>query len=264
MSKENNKKENKKALKILVPVVIAAGILGGLIGVFAATDSAESLSDIIARNLESFIMVAAPYLVIIIATVGFLLELFFYTSAKKEYALYEQAIDDEEMDKYVASIDKKNSMALLTGSVSLILSFMFYGATMAYINHHIESDSLLYLLALVFFVIACFGASKLQQLVVDLEKLMSPEKKGSVYDLNFSSKWEESCDEMEKLLIYKSAYASYKATSVGYAIAVVCLMLMSFFFDYGPLPVMVVCALWLVTVISYCLAAMKYDKEKIN
>lgn len=261
---KDNKQENKKALKKLIPVVVVAGIVGGLIGVYAATNSAENLSDIIGRNLEAFMMAASPYLVILISTVGLILEVIIYNSAKKEYAMYEKAVDDEEIDKYTESIDKKNSMALLTGSVTLILAFMFYGATMAYINHHIESESFLYVVALIFFVVVCFGTSKMQQLVVDLEKLMSPEKKGSVYDLNFSSKWEESCDEMEKLLIYKSAYASYRATSFGYAFAVVFLMLMSFFFDYGPLPVMVVCALWLVTVISYCLAAMKYDKEKIN
>ena len=46
-----------------------------------------------------------------------------------------------------------------------------------------------------------------------LTKELNPEKKGSVYDVKFVDKWEDSCDEAEKILIYKCAYKTYNKMS---------------------------------------------------
>ena len=56
----------------------------------------------------------------------------------------------------------------------------------------------------------------MQQMTVDFQKIMNPEKQGSVYDLRFQKKWEESCDELEKFTIYRSAYKAY-STGLKYA-----------------------------------------------
>ena len=51
-----------------------------------------------------------------------------------------------------------------------------------------------YMIALIVFIAGNFLRMKLQQMTVDFQKIMNPEKQGSVYDLRFQKKWEESCD----------------------------------------------------------------------
>ena len=42
------------------------------------------------------------------------------------------------------------------------------------------------------------------------------------------------------------------------------MMMLSFFFDYGPLPAVATGVIWLVTAISYFREAQKLGREKIN
>lgn len=264
MNSERNKQENKQAFKKTLPIIIAAGIFGGIVGALAVTDSAADVATFLGTKLETMLKVIAPYMVMLTSVAGLVINFALNRSARKEFEKHQDIIDEDEAEKIYMQIDKKVSYAMLVGSTCLILNFMFYGVVMAYINYYVEEGMIGFGISLIFFVISSLGNTKLQQMSVDLEKLMMPEKKGSVYDLKFSEKWEESCDEYEKYTIYKSAYASYKATSKAYAIAVIGLMLMSLFFGYGPLPIIVVCCLWLVSITSYCLTAMKLEKEKIN
>ena len=41
---------------------------------------------------------------------------------------------------------------------------------------------------------------------------MNPEKKGSIFDMHFSKKWADSCDEAEMIMACKAGYKSFKAT----------------------------------------------------
>ena len=264
MNSEKNRQENKKALKVLIPLTIGCGIAGGIIGAFSATDSAANLAQTIGTNLNALMRAVSPYCVILVALAGVITELVMYQSAKRQFECHKAFDDEDEEEKFLEKVDNKLSFALLSGSICMILSFMFFAAVLAYLRYYIENDANIYIAALLFFIVASLGTAKMQQVIVDLEKIIAPEKQGSVYDIKFAEKWEESCDEMEKYAIYKSAYASYKATNKAYAVAVVLLMLLSFFFQFGPLPAMTVCALWIVSVVSYCLESIRLEKEKLN
>lgn len=52
-----------------------------------------------------------------------------------------------------------------------------------------------------------------QRRVVNFYKEHNPEKRGSIYQVNFNKVWLESCDEAEKLFIYRAGYKAYR---VGY------------------------------------------------
>ena len=107
-------------------------------------------------------------------------------------------------------------------------------------------------------------AQSIQQMLVDFTKVLYPQKNGSVYDIKFSEKWEDSCDELEKLMIYKAAYKAYKTTNGMCCFGLVAMILLSFFFHYGPLPAMLVGCIWLAHTVSYYLEARRLEKEQIN
>ena len=91
-------------------------------------------------------------------------------------------------------------------------------------------------------------------------KEMNPSKKGSVYNVKFRDKWEESCDELEKVIIYKSAYKAYKTTALTCIVLWVVTATLSIAFKTGPLPSIAVSIIWLVQTVSYCREAMKLER----
>ncbi|MGL6219074.1 MAG: DUF3169 family protein [Lacrimispora sphenoides] len=64
------------------------------------------------------------------------------------------------------------------------------------------------------FIAAVICTIVTQQKIINFEKEINPEKRGSVFNQKFSKKWEKSCDEAERLSIYKSTYTSYRAVTV--------------------------------------------------
>lgn len=265
VTNEQHKQENKKALKILVPITIAAGIFGGIIGVLATTQGAQGLAEKFADVLHEFLFIIGPWAVIITSLAGIIGSLFIYKSAQKEYQENLPSSPDEEIEEAVfAKIEGKISSAILLISVTMILSFMFFAIIVAYMDRYVEGPLWLLLLAFIAFIISMFGEGKIQQMLVDFTKVLYPQKNGSVYDIKFSEKWEDSCDELEKLMIYKAAYKAYKTTNGMCCFGLVAMILLSFFFHYGPLPAMLVGCIWLAHTVSYYLEARRLEKEQIN
>ena len=94
----------------------------------------------------------------------------------------------------------------------------------------------------------------------DAAKQMSPEKKASIYDLQFQKKWVDDCDEAEKIMIGKCAFKAYSAVNRVCAIAEIVLAICALVFGIGFLPSLAVCIIWMVNLSVYCKEAMRYAK----
>ena len=145
-------------------------------------------------------------------------------------------------------------------SVIMIVQMLFFGIMMADLENIADYSFALAMAAAGVFVAGNLAQLKQQQLMVDLEKEMNPSKKGSVYDAKFRDKWEESCDELEKVIIYKSAYKAYKTTALTCIVLWVVTATLSIAFKTGPLPSIAVTVIWLVQTVSYCREAMKLER----
>jgi hypothetical protein len=112
-------------------------------------------------------------------------------------------------------------------------------------------------------MILCVTSSILiQKKIVDLQKEINPLLKGSIYDMNFSKKWLDSCDESIKLGIYKSSYKAYKSVSRTCMILCLFCIVGHDLWDFGIMPMVIVIIIWLVQTISYCIESIKYSKVK--
>lgn len=265
MNKEDiNKKENRKALKIFIPVIIAAALAGGIIGGFSTTSAALELAEKTELILGEAMYLSSPYITMAVIVIGMLTG---FICCKKGIKAFEESSSEKNELRQEALYNGANcclSRGIMTITVSEILALTFFSVTTAYIDRYIENNSLLPFFTIAVFCIGGFVRIKIQQLIIDTEKTMNPAKRGSVYDLNFQKKWEESCDEMEKMIIYKASYKAYKTAMISCAAAFLTLMILSFVFSFGPLPCVVMGVLWLIIVISYYREAMRLGKEKIN
>ena len=265
---ENNKKENKAALKKFIPMLIVCALIGGLVGGASSFIGYSDFSGSIVEAALLIVNMVSPWAVIILGVLSFIVCWVIYRKAR---AMYEGALTSAKVtgepgesgepdEQIIEAVEDKLSQGMFILSVIMIVQMLFFGIMMADLENIADSSFALAMAAAGVFVAGNLAQLKQQQLMVDLEKEMNPSKRGSVYDAKFRDKWEESCDELEKVIIYKSAYKAYKTTALTCIVLWVVTATLSIAFKTGPLPSIAVTVIWLVQTVSYCREAMKLER----
>ena len=262
---EKNKRENKAALKKFIPMLIVCAVIGGITGGVSSFIGYSDFSGSIAEAALLIVNMMSPWAVIILGVSSFIACWAIYRKAR---AMYQEALAAAEADgesgepdeQIIEAVEDKLSQGMFILSVIMIVQMLFFGIMMAELENLAVHSFAITMVATGVFVAGNLAQLKQQQLMVDLEKEMNPSKKGSVYDAKFRDKWEESCDELEKIIIYKSAYKAYKTTALTCVILWIVTATLSIAFKTGPLPSIAVTVIWLVQTVSYCREAMKLER----
>ena len=251
---ENNtvKKDNRKALPKYLLILFAAAIFGGILGFAAGWVGHDNLSEAIATAVAGGLTAAAPWALLVTSVVSLAVILWLYRGAKALFTGWDGE-DDATMDR----ADEKLNWALLLTAAQLVLDMFFFTAAES------GASPLGGIMGVLFFLVSVFTLVFAQQKIVDLTRRMNPEKKGSVYDMNFRKKWIESCDEAERKQIGQAAYKAYTVVSTVCPILWVALLMLSYAFHIELLmPTFVVCFIWLLLQVSYCLECIRLGKRK--
>ena len=274
---ETIKKENRKALKVYIPILIVSAIVGGIIGFFSATNGIQNFGEACSQTMSHLLYLLSPYGVIVTEAAAVLAGIYYYLTSKKELehcapkdakaAAGEEMEKElnEEMDEETCDrVDLLLSKSMIVVGCGLIISFLFFGIHFAFIERNVEERWMLFTISTAIFVLGSFGYLRLNQLQIDLTKRMNPKMKGSVYDFKFHEKWEESCDEAEKMTIYKAAYKAFRTANSLCSMIWVVLAVGSFLFHFGPLPVVLLSVIWLTMNVAYYRESMRLEHGKIN
>lgn len=249
---ENIKQENKKALLPFILIVMLSTIAGGFVGFFSSRYD-ENLRDLLLNGGLFLIEAIAPYGMIVADIIFIPAAIIIFIQCKNQ--LKNGGMNQDEV---LDEVDYRLSYPLILTSACMIVDFFFFPVAIIYSSDQVQFS----LLFVIIFVISIAIITVIQQKVIDLEKQINPEKQGSVYDMKFAKKWEESCDEAQRLNIYKSAYISYKITTKAFVAIWVVLVLGMFLFESGILPLATVSILWLIQTITYGVSAMRLEKKK--
>lgn len=258
---EEIKKEDKKAFKGYATLTVVCGIIGGILGAMSGYLK-EILGESIPNLLMSIFEVITPFASIVISIVVIIVSTIVYNKSRKEYDLWSQTSEDDDV---IDKIEERLSYVLLFASVNVILGLFFFGigGALLVFDKINEGFNIINSLCLLVGLILCTTSSiSIQKKIINLEKEMNPLLKGSVYDIKFSEKWLDSCDEAIKLGIFKSAYKAHKSVTVT------CLILWLFCFigytlwDFGVMPMVITVIILLVQTVSYCMESIKQSKVK--
>lgn len=238
------RRENRSALKKFILVIVAAGIIGGFVGFFGSllSDTIGDFSDIFTEIIKDVLFYLFPVIFLILHIGSFGV----YSKYKKVKDMW----DGEDEDS-ANQIEEKISYVIWAEYIATALGFLYFALML---GGDVFDTFVLWKGIVVFlvFVINVVLITIMQQKCVDLEKEMNPEKKGSVYDIKFNEKWLESCDEAEKMTIYRSAWASYRVMAAAYVAAWMITFLANEFFDTGLFACCVVVVLWIIQNSVYC------------
>ena len=255
------KKDNKKNLGTLLILTLVCTVLGYFVGMIIAKlqkagYGMPKFTEEVIGNLAIVMPIVFLALNIILGIIAFIC----IKKSKKEFRLWDG--EDEELAE---KMENRVAVPLYMSSLVLIINMFLFSVC---INLDINSkfsdknEDLLMLANTVILVLSYVVVIVVQKKIIDFTKDMNPEKEGSIFDAKFTEKWEKSCDEAQKLHIYKAGYASYKATgSVCMILWIVCLMA-DLFANVGLLPMTMVFVIWLVSTIGYIVGGIKAEKEK--
>lgn len=258
MNKEKrieNKKTDKKALMIFIPCLIVSGIVGFMMSAFG-NYMEENIADLIAKGIVKVLVVITPYACLVMNTISIIIGTILLVGAKKHI----KAWDGENEEEYEV-IDKKLSVVGVLINIIFILSYFFFGAGFEFVLKDEYYGIIKWVCYFAGFIVALAGNMIIQAKIVNLYKEMNPEKQGSVYAMDFSKQWEKSCDEAERMQIYKAAFKSYNFCNTFYVFLWLLCLLGNQIWHYGIMPATIVIIVWLAQFISYQAYAAYYAKN---
>ena len=250
---ENNavKKDNRKAFPKYLLILFVSAIFGGVLGFAAGWVGHDNLSEVIASAVTNGLTAIAPWALLATSVVSLAAILWLYRGARGLFTGWDGE-DDDVMDR----ADEKLNWALLITAAQVVLDMFFFAVAQS-------GQGMAALWSVLFFAVSVFLLVFAQQKIVDLTRKMNPEKQGSVYDTKFKKKWFESCDEAEQKQIGQAAYKAFNVVSAACPILWGGLLLLSYAFNFSLLmPTFIVCVIWLLLQVSYCLEAIRLGRRK--
>ena len=230
---------------------LAAAIFGGVMGFAAGWLGHDDLSETLADALANGLITGAPWAMLATSVVSLAVILVLYRGARRLFAGW-----DGESEEVMDRAGEKLNWALLLTTAQIVLDMFFFSAA-------IMGRSMAALWAVLGFIVSVFLLIFAQQKVVDLTRRMNPEEQGSVYDVRFKKKWFDSCDEAEQKQIGQAAYRTFNVMNTACPVIWMLLIFAGFAFDCSILlPSFVVCLLWLVMDVTYCLECIRLEKRR--
>ena len=250
------KNEDKKALPVFILVMLASAILGFVS--YAAITYVAFLtegSSAVSAFLHAF-TVFLPYSILVLMAIFDLPCVFILHKAKKALAGW-----DGEEEATPDLVEISTSKVILLSNISYILSLFFFPLDIVLPKDMSRSDTGLGLLFFSF-VLSLIVLVLLQRAAVNLQKKMNPEKQGSIFDLRFQKKWNDSCDEAERQRIGNAAYAAFKATMISCMVLWVVTLLLSTVTSIGIYGFLLLTIILLVSIITFCVTDIRAIQKK--
>lgn len=257
-NKSEINKANRKAISKFLPIAVLCAFVGGVSGYLSGKYSLNDLSDSVKSIGVLFSRHIAPWLMLVTAIIIPAVCIILFKQAKKLLNAW-----DGENEEIYDLIDLKLSVIMWISSFASIVAFFLISASYSGgFSMFDNNDKVkLFFIALVSFFAVIFEVVVIQQKAVDMTKMINPEKKASIYDLRFNKKWLDTCDEAEKLLIGKCAFKAHNATNIICTVLALLFALGALVLDFGFLPSLAVCIIWIVNQSAYCIEAIKYSKK---
>ena len=260
------KKEDSKNKPIFFIILVLLMFLGGVGGYFVSSQEVLILSLLELFGTYSQIgSIASTLCMLITCIISISAGWIIYGSAKKMWK--DEASRDDNWEK----IEKKLSIASIINSVGLILGFFFYGCSVYGFRDNATSTipgaefvsvifRMSFFCAMLLIILNSFLSFHQLRKIVELEKIMNPEKKGSLYDFGFKKKWYKSFDEAEMRQAGIAAYKALLIVNLTCMITFVVLLFIGMIARITVFPHIAVTIIWITQNVAFGVESIKVSK----
>jgi hypothetical protein len=230
------------------------GGLGGLVLAIGFSALGYFMNKGSFTNLAEFICQQMIWIHLAIGVVIEGLVAYLYFGSKKLLSHFETNDDNETLE---LEFDDKIAVALLINTVFTALNFVLFGISIDERNPH---DLYSILLFLAFAALAVTIEVKSIQLI----QKKDPTKKADPSSIKFDKQWINSCDEAERLKIYKSSYHTYITMKYALVILIGFCLIAKMELQTGNLPILLVGGIWIFQSMTYGIYAQFHTKTKLT
>ncbi len=265
MSTNNAKKSGEKSTGKIVLIFVAILIGSMFLGAFGAMSTKSLAGNEGAMNgLREFgkmIVGIMPVITLSFNVIMAIIAFSMYGKGKSMFKAWNQ--EDEE---YIERVEDILTIPLKASTYAMIINFLLFAINTSYIFDGSFSKmdggkaGIRFMVSIAIFILAMVWIIINQGITVKLVKKINPEKKGNILDTKFNKVWIDSCDEAEKLIIYKAGYDAYKANNVVIMVLWCVTFLLNASFNTGIFPIFIVIVIWFAQTVAYMRAARKYEK----
>ena len=252
MTEKSEKKNSKKSLLLFLLMLFGCMLIGGIIGGWMTIqqDSVKQFMEWICNTIQKW----SPWMAVLITIAGMILTILIYIQCKRAVDFWNG--EDEE---YIEKLEKKCSIGQIILIITMIFIYSFDAIAML---EGVEGENVKWIAVPVIDLLIVMALSTfMQHKYVNLIKKINPEKRGSVVEFNFKKTWMKSCDEQERMAIYRSSYRSFQVMQGAFPICWCILLLLSLCMNIGVIPFLMIGVLWILHTITYCLESLKvYDR----
>lgn len=234
-------------IKLLL-IMLMGALVGAAASIILVFYDRSSSTQYIFQTLYSNILSNTVWIQIILSAICSCMSVKYYLDAKKLY----MSLDEEDETK-IKVVKDKESNSLILSNLNIVLNLILFGVGIG----HYPRYGFAFITCAVLIAVSV-QTSITQCKVVQLIKRDNPMKKGDPMDFSFEKEWLNTCDEAEKLQIYKSAYKTYILQKYVLMVCIIIALLAKMFFQTGNFPIVLTGVLLGINIIAYCVYSKKY------
>lgn len=234
-------------LKLMVWTLTGAAI-GAVIGAGSILFAKEGDVSIIARLYDGAVRSTLWIQMIVWVVLGGC-SLVLMNRAKR----WSPLMDSDEEGVTEKKVGNAQNTVLTLTNVNLVIQFMAFGIGF-------DKRNTFALLSVVVFLLSTISMVCVEIAVIKQVKKTNPLKKGDPADLFFLRTWEESCDEAERLHIYRCGYKAFQITRHALLFGLVIAFLGKLNMGTGSMPILLLGLIMLIQSISYGIYSLREGK----
>jgi len=235
------------------------GIIGGIVGflvsmAWIALVDESNASKSLSQGYTYFVQNSLWLQCIITAILG----VFAFKNFTNAKSLLIEMHRNEEDDSIEPRFDMNINKTLLMASLINISNFFLYGLSFNQFDGVLEAVAVLVFMGIMIIAVSFEVKS------IALIQKKDPYRIADVSSFKFNQQWIETCDEAERLVMYKAAYKSHLTLQYALIVAMVVSLFAKLFADVSDFTLFVVAGLWLIHSLSYHRTVAKINKTKIE
>lgn len=259
--KQIEQKKEKKSIQIFVIVLIIGLIAGIGAGMFARNmkDVISNLGVIISQNRDLLSIIVSS--VMLLMNMGMAIICFIQCRMlKRQVADWRvEGENEEELDL----LEYRMNIPIIITSIGMVINFFLIAMNWRLGISEAELTPIANMMTGLGNAIFCLSfviEMAVQNRILKLEKELNPEKKGSIFNINFQKEWLGSCDEAERLVEYKSGFRAYMIGQyVCIGLWLFCIIV-QLTFDIGIMPIICLTIVWLTLVCTFLFEHLRLEK----
>lgn len=244
-------------LKLLVTMLIS-GVGGGIMGALLVMGESPLK---LAAGAADYGLRQYGWLILGILGVLYIISSLIIISRTKKLMAREEYAAGDQLEQLEEQIDFSYDLGCVINNIFMAVFFSGFGLALRAAGLAGNWRNMVLLICL---VICGLFVSVHRIWLVRIMQKRDPSKKGDPTDFKYNREWIESCDEAERMRIYKTGYKAFAAAQWVLILSWIGTFLSKLYFETGNGPMVIVSIMWIAQMVIHSYYKFKLRRSRLE